>query len=78
MTIKTKTINISTELHQKIKVHCAKNNLKINEFIENELTSVITSFSFEFDTEENRTKMEEEISNTIEDHYRRRAHNIWK
>lgn len=56
--MKTKTINISTELHQKIKVHCAKNNLKINEFIENELTSVITSFSFEFDTEENRKKME--------------------
>ena len=61
--MKSKTINISPELHQRIKVHCAKNNLKINEFIEKELTSVIMNFVYEFDTEENRIKMGEEIKN---------------
>jgi predicted HicB family RNase H-like nuclease len=40
----TKTINISPELHQKIRIHCAKNGLKINEFIEKELEETILRY----------------------------------
>lgn len=61
----TKTINISPELHQKIRIHCAKNDLKINEFIEKELQSVILNHVYEFDTNENRLKMEGEIENKL-------------
>lgn len=61
----TKTINISPELHQKIRIHCAKNDLKINEFIEKELESVILNYTYEFDTQENRLKMEGEIENKL-------------
>ncbi len=39
--IMKKTINITEELHQKIKIHCAKNKLKINEWIEKELNKII-------------------------------------
>ncbi len=46
----TKTINISPELHHKIRIHCAKNDLKINEFIEKELQNVILNYVYEFDT----------------------------
>lgn len=47
----TKTINISPELHHKIRIHCAKNDLKINEFIEKELQNVILNYVYEFDTD---------------------------
>jgi len=57
----SKTINISPELHQKIKIHCAKNNLKINEFIEKELEKTILNYTWEFDTPENRSRMENDI-----------------
>jgi len=36
-----KTINITEELHQKIKIYCAKNKFKINEWIEKELNKII-------------------------------------
>mgnify|MGYP003335551559 CR=1 FL=1 len=29
------TFQISKELHQKVKVHCKKNNLKVKDFLEN-------------------------------------------
>jgi hypothetical protein len=46
----SKTINISTQLHHRIRIHCAKNNLKINEFIEKELSEIILNYMYEFDT----------------------------
>jgi|LauGreDrversion4_2_1035121.scaffolds.fasta_scaffold224760_2 hypothetical protein len=61
----TKTINISPELHQKIRIHCAKNDLKINEFIEKELEETILRSVYEFDTDENRLKMENDIENKL-------------
>jgi len=61
----TKTINISNELHQKIKVYCAKNGLKINEFIEKEINSIILNYTWEFDNKENLEKMQIEIENKI-------------
>lgn len=61
----TKTINISPELHQKIKIFCAQNNLKLNEFIEKELYSIILNYTFEYDNPENRSKMENDIKNKI-------------
>jgi hypothetical protein len=61
----TKTINLSPELHQKIKIHCAKNDLKINEFIEKELEGIIMNYVFEFDTPEIRDKMEGDIEKKI-------------
>lgn len=33
----TKTIKISEDLHTKIKIYCAKNKLKINDWVEKEL-----------------------------------------
>ena len=36
-----KTLKIPDELHRKIKVFCAENELKINEWIEKELNSVL-------------------------------------
>lgn len=36
-----KTLKITDELHRKIKVFCAENELKINEWIEKELNSVL-------------------------------------
>ena len=47
----SKTIHISPELHHKIRIHCAKNDLKINEFIEKELQNVILNYMYEFDTD---------------------------
>jgi hypothetical protein len=61
----TKTINISPELHQKIRIHCAKNDLKINEFIEKELEETILRSVYEFDTDENRLKMYNDIENKL-------------
>lgn len=60
-----KTIKISDELHRKIKVFCAENDLKINEWVEKELQSVILNHVYEFDTNENRLKMEGEIENKL-------------
>ena len=65
----SKTINISPELHQKIRIHCAKNDLKINEFIEKELEGVIMNYVFEFDTPEMRDKMRVDIENKININY---------
>jgi hypothetical protein len=61
----TKTINLSPELHQKIKIHCAKNDLKINEFIEKELEAIIMNYVFEFDTPEMKNKMEGDIEKKL-------------
>jgi hypothetical protein len=61
----TKTINLSPELHQKIKIHCAKNDLKINEFIEKELEEIIMNYVFEFDTPEMKNKMEGDIEKKL-------------
>jgi hypothetical protein len=61
----TKTINLSPELHQKIKIHCAKNDLKINEFIEKELEGIIMNYVFEFDTPEMKNKMEGDIEKKL-------------
>jgi hypothetical protein len=36
-----KTLKISDELHRKIKVFCAENNLKINEWVEKELGKIL-------------------------------------
>jgi predicted HicB family RNase H-like nuclease len=36
-----KTINISEDLHYQIKIHCAKNKLKLNTWIENELKKIL-------------------------------------
>jgi len=38
---KKKTIVISKELHKEIKIYCAKNNLKLNDWIEKELKKII-------------------------------------
>ena len=37
-----KTLKITDELHRKIKVFCAENNLKINEWVEQELNDILT------------------------------------
>lgn len=36
-----KTLKISNELHKEIKVFCAENSLKINEWVENELKKTL-------------------------------------
>jgi len=36
-----KTLKISEELHKKIKVFCAENGLKINDWVEKELKKII-------------------------------------
>jgi predicted HicB family RNase H-like nuclease len=36
-----KTMKISEELHQLIKVYCVKNKLKMNEWVEKELIKII-------------------------------------
>ena len=36
-----KTLKISEELHQRIKVYCVENKLKMNEWVENELRRII-------------------------------------
>jgi predicted HicB family RNase H-like nuclease len=36
-----KTLKISEELHQRIKVFCVENKLKMNEWVENELRRII-------------------------------------
>lgn len=38
-----KTLKITDELHRKIKVFCAENDLKINEWVEKELENILTS-----------------------------------
>ncbi len=52
-----KSIKIPDELHRKIKVFCAENNLKINEWVERELNGVLSEWAWEFDTPDNRRKM---------------------
>ncbi len=44
-----KTLKISEDLHRKIKVFCAENNLKINEWADVQLKSILN-------VEENRKK----------------------
>jgi hypothetical protein len=36
-----KTLKISEELHKKIKVFCAENDLKINDWVEKELKKIL-------------------------------------
>lgn len=38
-----KTLKISEELHQLIKVYCVKNKLKMNDWVEKELLKIIKS-----------------------------------
>jgi hypothetical protein len=52
-----KTLKIPDELHRKIKVFCAENNLKINEWVEKELNSVLLKWVWELDTPDNQRKM---------------------
>jgi hypothetical protein len=52
-----KTLKIPDELHRKIKVFCAENNLKINEWVEKELNSVLLKCVWEFDTPDSQRKM---------------------
>ena len=56
-----KTINISEELHTRIKVYCAENKLKVKDFIENELFQVIEKYVYEFDTPLIRESMNSDI-----------------
>ncbi len=56
-----KTLKIPDELHRKIKVFCAENNLKINEWVEKELNSVLLKWQCEFDTPDSQRKVEEKI-----------------
>lgn len=46
-----KTLKITDELHRKIKVFCAENNLKINEWVEKELNEVFIKSTYEFDVD---------------------------
>jgi len=36
-----KTLKISDETHRELKIYCAKNNLKINEYVEKLILSTI-------------------------------------
>ena len=60
-----KTLKIPDELHRKIKVFCAENNLKINEWVEKELNSVLLKWYWEFDTTDNINKMWSEAEEKI-------------
>jgi hypothetical protein len=60
-----KTLKIPDELHRKIKVFCAENNLKINEWVEKELNSVLLKWHWEFDTTDNINKMWSEAEEKI-------------
>lgn len=39
--MKEKNLKISFDLHKKIKIYCAENGLKINEWVEKQLEKVI-------------------------------------
>jgi predicted HicB family RNase H-like nuclease len=39
-----KTLKISDELHKRIKIFCAENELKINDWVEKELMKKIESY----------------------------------
>lgn len=39
-----KTLKISEDLHQKIKVYCVKNKLKMNVWVEKELIKIIEKY----------------------------------
>lgn len=60
-----KTLKIPDELHRKIKVFCAENNLKINEWVEKELNGVLLKCHWEFDTTDNINKMWSEAEEKI-------------
>jgi len=60
-----KSIKIPEELHTKIKTYCAKNKLKINEWVDKELTEVIIKYSFDFDTPETWKKINDDIETKI-------------
>ncbi len=62
-----KTINISEELHTKIKVYCAENKLKVKDFIEDELFLVIERYIWEKDTPEVRISMDNDIIKRLEE-----------
>lgn len=53
----TKTIKISEDLHTKIKIYCAKNKLKINDWVEKELMK----YAFDVDTPETWQKIEDSL-----------------
>ena len=38
-----KTLKVSEELHKRIKVFCAINNLKINDWVESELKKILNT-----------------------------------
>lgn len=60
-----KTLKIPDELHRKIKVFCAENGLKINEWVEKELNSILLKWHWEFDTPDNIDKMWSEAEEKI-------------
>jgi len=60
-----KTLKITDELHRKIKVFCAENDLKINEWVEKELNIVLSKWQCEFDTPDNMNKMWSEAEEKI-------------
>ena len=45
-----KTLKITDELHRKIKVFCAENDLKINEWVEKELNKSLSNYDTNKDT----------------------------
>jgi predicted HicB family RNase H-like nuclease len=52
-----KTLKISEELHKKIKVFCAANDLKMNDWVEKELVKILKEYdSNERSRSEIRTK----------------------
>ncbi len=41
---KTSTITINAEVHKRIKIYCAQNNLKINDWTEQQLAILMDKF----------------------------------
>lgn len=44
-----KNLKISEELHRKIKIICANNGLKINEWVNEKLEKIIKEYEFQVD-----------------------------
>jgi predicted HicB family RNase H-like nuclease len=42
-----KNLKISPELHKKIKIYCAKNEVKINEWVEEQLEKLINEYEMD-------------------------------
>jgi hypothetical protein len=64
-----KTLKITDELHRKIKVFCAENNLKINEWVEKELNSVLLKWQFDTDKPDSQRKMRPNVEEKLKIDY---------